>query len=51
MNRHWSTKHKNITCAEDIVLIADNEQDMQNVVNNVIAHSQQLRIKVNCEKT
>lgn len=32
MNRHWSTKHKNITCAEDTVLIADNEQEMQNVV-------------------
>ena len=41
----------NIRYADDTVLIADNEQDLQNLVDAVVAHSEQLGLELNCKKT
>ena len=41
----------NIRYADDTVLIADNEQDLQHLVDEVVAHSEQLGLELNCKKT
>ena len=41
----------NIRYADDTVLIADSEQDLQHLVDAVVAHSEQLGLELNCKKT
>ena len=41
----------NIRYADDTVLIADNEQDLQHLVDAVVVHSEQLGLELNCKKT